>query len=428
VNPTLTIGTFELPLSAVLLFGLLAASSVLAVHQTAAVYHDGLRTSVPELWKENRSRTDLAKYSYSISIGFIVAYALPYSLATGIVVIHVILLATDILGLRFQRRAVAVGVAFLYGALATVIIRAAAFAVGHIAEYGPALDTLFAPVAYTFPFMAAVAMVNQFGLKWGIASALLTLAMWRLAEAALNGWDSGLSTTSGAVALGVMTVVLVAAAFRGPTMASPGEALYADGVARIKRHWALLVVPPVLIAVAAAEGWLAGEPLQLVLLAVGSPEAAAAVAFFSAVGFVPLIALSSTVSGVWNQDGYPDWYLGAGYLAKEPVVAGAAGLGLLAVELGSLRSLTRLLFTRPGLHGVGSSARDALDAVPAISVLAGSVVAAAELAGAVGAGIVVVVYAFNEAKGRPIMPLAVPVFGFLAVAVAAGALDRLGLN
>jgi hypothetical protein len=424
----LSIGSFQLSLAAVLVFGLLAATSALAVHKTAAVYHDGLRTSVPELWMNQRPRVDLAKYSYAIGIGFVLAYALPYSLATGIMVIHIILLSSDVLGLWFQRTWTVLAASFAFGAVATVVIAAAAFGMQHLPDYEGALQAMFAPVAATFPFLVAVAIAHQFGVRWGAAAAVLTLAAWRLLETALTGSDHSLSAKSGALTLGLMTLGLVASAFTGPRNPPVGDQLYAEGVKRVHRHWPYLVLPPVLITVAASQGWLAGEPLQLVLLAVGSHEAAAAVAFYSVVAFIPLIAMSSTVSGVWNQDGYPDWYLGAGYLVREPVGAVAAGLALVAVELGSLRRVMHLLMTRPRLHGIGSAARDALDVVPGVSILAGAVVAASGLGGVIGAGIVVVLYAFNEAKGRPIMPMAVPVFGFLSVALTSDALQTLGLG
>jgi hypothetical protein len=423
-----SIGSFQLSLAAVLLFGLLAASSSLAVHKTAAVYHDGLRTSVPELWLNQRPRLDLAKYSYAIGIGFVLAYALPYSLATGIMVIHIILLSSDVLGLWFQRTWTVLAASFAFGAVATVVIAVAAFGLQQLPDYEGALQTMFAPVAATFPFLVAVAIAHQFGVRWGAAAAVLTLAAWRLLETALHGSDSDLSVHSGALTLALMTILMVATAFTGPRNPAVGDELYAAGVKRVRGNWKFLVLPPVLITVAASQGWLAGEPLQLVLLAVGSPEAAAAVALYSVVAFVPLIAMSSAVSGVWNQDGYPDWYLAAGYLVREPVGAVAAGLALVAVELGSLRRVMQHLMTRPRLHGIGSAARDALDVVPGVSILAGAVMAAAGLGGVVGAGIVVVLYAFNEAQGRPIMPMAVPVFGFLAVALTSDALQALGVR
>jgi hypothetical protein len=165
----------------------------------------------------------------------------------------------------------------------------------------------------------------------------------------------------------------------------------------------------------------------LIVLGVGSPQAAAAIAFFSMVGFVPMIAISGLLSGVWNQDGYPDWYLGAGYLLPNPILAGLAGLALIVAELGSLHAVGRLLNTRPGIHGFGSAVRDALDSVPTLTILAGGVVASIGLAGPFGAVVVVGSYTLNESKGRPVMPIAVPVFAFLAVTLAVRAGSTAGL-
>jgi hypothetical protein len=52
------------------------------------------------------------------------------------------------------------------------------------------------------------------------------------------------------------------------------------------------------------------------------------------------------------------------------------------------------------------------------SVLAGAVAAATGLAGPLGAVSVIGAFALNDVKGRPVMPLAMPVFAFLGVVVA----------
>jgi hypothetical protein len=429
VSTTVHVGSFAVDLAKVAVLGLLGAFSALAVHRTAAVYHDGLRTSIPELWRDQRPRRSLTKYSYSISMGFILAYALPYSLATGIIVIHILLLSCDMIGLWFRRLWQVLVAGFLYGAAMTVLVSAAAFGLHEISGFGPSLQQLFAPVVYTFPLIAAVAIANLYGIRWGALSVVLTLALWRAAETALHGGGltGRLTPEAGAIALAVMTVVLVATAVRRSTPASIDPALYAQGVSRIRRLWPYLLAPPVLIAVAASQGWLAGEPLQLVLLATDSRAAAAAVAFYSAVAFVPLIAMTGAMSGVWCQDGYPDWYLGAGYLIQQPVLAGGAGLALGVVEIFSIRPVMRLLGARPRIHSMGTAAREAMDQVPGLSVLAGAVMASVSAAGVAGAGLVIGAYALNEAKGRPIMPLAVPVFAFLVVVPLAGLLTRIGL-
>jgi Protein of unknown function len=430
VSLALDIGTFELDFAKAGLLGLLAAVSVLAVNQTAAVYHDGLRTSIPEMWRDGRTSRSLAAYSYSISIGFIVAYALPYSLATGIIIIHIILLTADMIGLWFEERWQAVAIGAAYGFVITLVVDAFVFGVQQIAGYGPSLDQLFAPLVFTFPLLAAVAIAHQYGFRWGVGSAIVTLALWKGADVLLEG-DGGapLTSSGGAIALTVMTIGMVVYALRGSATSTADAGMYDEGIDRMRKHWPYLIGPPILIAVAASQAWVAGEPFQLVMLASGSREAAAAIALFSTVGFLPMIALSGVVSGVWNQDGYPDWYLGAGYVLPDfPWLAGLAGLALIVLELTSLRRVAQLLVARPAIHGVGSAIRDALDVVPTLSILAGAVFAAIQLAGPFGAAVVIAAYAFNDAKGRPIMPLAVPVFAFLIVVLLVQAARAMGLS
>lgn len=426
----LQVGPLELDLVKVVVLALLAGTSVLAVTRTAAVYHDGLRTSIPELWQGGRSRRELSRYSYQISIGFIVAYALPYSLATGIIIIHILLLSADMIGLWFRQEWQAVAGGVLYGAGVTIAVDAVVYGLQQLTGFSDGRDLLFAPLAYTFPLLAAVAIATQYGLRWGAFSAIATLAAWRMADAVLFAGEIGspFSPTGGAIALALMTVALVVAALRGRASdAGPDLSPYDAGIARIRGNWPFLMLPAVLITVAASQGWLAGEPAQLVMLAIGSPEAAAMVALFSAVAFVPLIGVSGMVSGVWNQDGYPDWFLAAGYLLRSPVLAAGAGAVLIGLELISLRRVARFLATHPTVHGAGSAARDALDTVPNLSILAGGVAASVALAGPVGAAAVVGAYALNDAKGRPVMPLAVPVFAYLGVALIANLARSVGV-
>lgn len=422
------VGPLDLDLAKAVLMAAIAVASAVAAHAGAAVYQDGLRTSVPELWRGGRDRRALASFAWTINIGFIVAYALPYSLATGIIVIHIILLSADVIGLRFERRSAAVVVAALLGLATTVGVDAAVSLLRTIDPFAGAIGQLFAPLAWTFPLLAAVTIGSVHGLRWGSLAAIATVVLWRAADLAVHG--GGLTSpptiTGGAVALAVMVVVLGVSTVlhRAPPVAD--LSMYAEGSRRITRSWPLLVAPPTLIAIAASQGWLAGEPLQLVLLALGDPFAAAVVAFFSTLAFIPMIGMSGLLSGVWNQDGYPDWYLGVGYLARHPLLAALGGLLLIVLEIVSLRRLGAFLNTHPHVHTVGSAARDALDTIPTYSVLAGAVIAASGLAGPLGIVTVIGAFALNDAKGRPVMPLAMPVFAFLGVVVGVRLAEALG--
>lgn len=423
------LGPLDLDLAKAGLMSALAAASVIAAHAGAAVYQDGLRTSVPELWQGGRDRRALAAFAWTINIGFIVAYALPYSLATGIIVIHIILLSTDVIGLRFERRAIAVLVAALFAVTTTVLVDACVSLLRAFDPFAGALDELFAPLAWTFPLLAAVTIASVHGLRRGALAAIATAALWRVADLAIIGGSltTPFSITGGAIALAVMTIALGISTVihRAPPVTD--LSIYAEGTRRITRSWPLLVAPPILIAMAGSQGWLAGEPVQLVLLALGNPFAAAVVAIFSTLAFIPMIGMSGLLSGVWNQDGYPDWYLGVGYLARHPILAALGGLVLIVLEIVSLHRLGAFLNTHPEVHTVGSAARDALDTIPTYSILAGSVIAATGLAGPIGAFAVVGAFALNDAKGRPVMPLAMPVFAFLGVVGAVRLVDAVGL-
>ena len=86
-----------------LVVGALGAVSATAAHRNIAIYHDGLRTSVADITSGVKTRREMASYAYTISIGFVVAFALPFALASGIIIIHMIMLGTDVIGVRCRR-------------------------------------------------------------------------------------------------------------------------------------------------------------------------------------------------------------------------------------------------------------------------------------------------------------------------------------
>ena len=98
-----------------LVVGALGAVSAVASHHNVAIYHDGLRTSVADITSGLKTRRELASYGYTISIGFVVAFALPFALASGIMIIHMIMLGTDVVGIRSRRTIEAITGGFAWG-------------------------------------------------------------------------------------------------------------------------------------------------------------------------------------------------------------------------------------------------------------------------------------------------------------------------
>jgi hypothetical protein len=416
-------------LAKLVLIGVLGAASAATAQRNIAIYHDGLRTSAREVETGARSRREMSAYAYTISIGFIVAYALPFALASGILTIHMILLGTDVIGVRCERMAVAAAGGLAWGMAVVGVVDLFVEGVERLPLDTTGEQLLWLPLTYALPLLAAATASEAYGFRAGAITMVATLALWAIVYLALHGTYPHAMTPfgSGLIAFLVAMAVLLAMALREVSPEPPDIAFFEDNVVRIRRHWPFLIPIAALIAVTGSEQWIAGEPAQVALLGSNHVEGAAAIALFSTLGFLPLQGMTGLVSGVWNQHGYPDWLLGAGYLISNPFGAAAAGGGLMAVELLTLRPVARALTARPGVTTLGNAARDALDVVPTLAMLAGGVLAATAVGGPVGAFVVIGAYVLNDKRGRPVIPLAVPVIGYLVVLVGTGLAHELGL-
>ena len=411
------------------LFAVMAMGAAVMVNRTIAVYHDGFRTAVMSLWSGEKTRAELARYSYTIGVGFVVAYALPFALATGIIMIHMIMLGCDVIGIRFERMRTAAAVGFLYGLLVSVGVHYAASGIHDLDVVPPGIELLWAPLAYAIPLLGVVAAARQFGLAWGALVGAVTLVLWHVAKALLDagGHEESATFTASLITLAVVTAGHLVAASRERGQTEVDLSMFDDKIARVRRNWPWLLAMGAAIAVAASQGWMGGEPLQVVLVDINEYHLAAAVAVFSVIGYLPVQGMTGLVSGVWNQDGYPDWFLAAGFVVRNPIGAALAGAALMGLELLTLRRVARILTRRPGVTEFGHAARDAMEIVPTFALLAGATAAAIAAGGPSGALVVVGVYALNEMKGRPVPPVAVSVIAYLAVAVFVGVAHAIGL-
>ena len=403
----------------VLTLGVLAALAALAANRSVAIYHDGVRTSIRDLWTGEQTRRQMARYAYGISFMFVVAYALPFTLLTGVLVMHIVLLGADVIGVGARTVLAATMSAFLYGGLCAYVADLTTAALSSLPRVASDVHLLWQPLTYAVVFLPAVAAGHQFGRRHGLIFAVATAMLWISANALINGEPLSGAMPGGLIAASLSTIAVLVVAWRVPTDSTPDLDYFDDKITRIRRHWPYLLPGAALIAFAGHRGWLAGDPLQVAMLATDQAWAAAFVAVFTVVGMFPVQGMTGLVSGVWNEDGYPDWSLAVGYVSPNPVVAAFAGVGVMAFELASLRRVAHVLTRRPGITGLGHAARDALDTVGEVGILAGAVLAAAATAGPFAAGVVIAAQAFNEAQRRPIMPVAVPVFAYVAVAASA---------
>lgn len=392
-------------------------------NRTIAVYHDGLRPIMPEFLNGNMSRKELAGISFAISIGFITGFAMPITLATGIIVIHIILLTADIIGVSVKNPIAAVVLGAIYGGAITVVLDTVILVFAALpVNFLDALASVGDPIVYAFVAFPAIAVTYQFGKKKGIITFLLSLLGRIIIEfvnpVIISGNEVSLSPEGIAMLFGMICLIFFAA--RDKTRGEDVQSnIFAESVARIKGNIWYLIPMGVIIAVAANYQWIAGEPIADALLAKGDVTSAAIVAFIQAIAFLPLVITTALVSGVYATNGWCDWLEGLGYIAPNPIVAGGLGAVAIGFEVLSLGKIGSFMNKFPALKLSGDNIRTAMTMILEIALLVGGINAGSQIWGGTGVFMVVGLYVLNEISGRPVIkmaaaPLAAIVVGILA--------------
>lgn len=399
------------------MFALVTGLASWVANRTLSVYHDGLRPIVPSLRAGEMSRAELAKKAISISLGFILFYALPFSLASGVMVSHTIFLVADVVGLAIPSPALAFALGAVYGAAASLgLDLLVAFLSQLPHSFVPELALIAKPVVYTYVGIPAVAATYQFGAKYGLTVLVISL-LARYVSALVLGPSfasdaSAFATLAAASSLigfvaGAAGLVVRSLAGARRTIDESITKSFRENVRQLRRGLIPLGAIGALAAMLARGGWLAGEPLTTVLLGQREVAAASAVAIMSALGFMPMVVMSALVTGVYTTQGYCDWILGAGYLAPNLLVAGLIGAALMCVEILAIAAFLKFITKYPKVRETGAAIRDALTVVAEVSFLVGGAISAEAIWPGTGFLITSVLYVANEVAGCPVMRLAV---------------------
>lgn len=197
-----------------------AVASILA-NQSIAVFNDGLRPVIPEYLEKRMDRKALAATSFAIGFGLVIGYGLPTSIAASIILIHCILLTTDIIGtwcpdtkkgLILSGVIGAVyGVALLFG-LQVIIDLFNMLPVNFLGSLGQ----VSAGITLAFAIFPAVTVALQFGAVKGGITAVVTLLVRQIVETygkiALDAEHTISLNKDGMALLAGMIIMLVFAA------------------------------------------------------------------------------------------------------------------------------------------------------------------------------------------------------------------------
>ncbi|MBV7509461.1 YhfT family protein [Bacillus sp. sid0103] len=425
-------------LEAVLLISIGVITAVMA-NLGIAVFNDGLRPIVPENLEGRMSRKELGVTAFAMSFGLVIGFGIPISISGSILLIHSILLGTDIIGLAFRRGKFTTVMAGLLGGLYGAGIYFGLQAVVKLFKMLPlnfidGFNKIGEPVVVSFMVFPVIAIALQFSIKKGIAAFVAAalarqLVVFSNTEKLLHINGTPLVLSPEGIALIVGMTFLIAYAMKEKSeeqSLSMLASLFTDRVARIKKYSWVVMISGGLVAAATNLLLIAGDPISLSLLADGKISEGGVAALAKAIGFVPLIASTAIATGVYGPVGFT-FVFGVGIFSPNPVVAAIAGALVIFLEIQLLTKMAKFLDRYPGIRASGENIRTAMTRVLEVALLIGGANAANAIVPGLGFFGIAGFYLLNEAAGRPIVRMAVGPVGAIAVGIIGNILVLLGL-
>ena len=420
-----------------LVVALLGALAAILSNAGIAVFNDGFRAIVPEYLEGRMDKKALAATSFAISFGLVIGFGIPVSIAASIILIHSILLGTDIIGSFCPSGKKGLAISGVVGALYGVgIVYGLQFVVDLFAmlpvNFLDALKQVGTPITVAFAVFPALVVSYQFGIKKGFLTGIVALIVRQITAIygtfTINGASVKLDQEGMALLAG-MIIMIAFAMQEKPDPNAPQidlAAIFEERVKKIKKNLPLLALMGGLISAATSLTLVAGDPISLNLLAEGKTTEAAMTAFARGIGFIPLVATTAISTGV-NAPAGMTFVFVVGFLIGNPILAFVAGAAVMALEIYFLDGLAKLMDKFPGVRKCGDNIRTAMSKVLEVALLIGGMMAAQAMAPGLGLFVVVGLYVLNKTSKKPIVDMAVGPVGAIGVGVLINILYLVGL-
>ena len=411
-----------------------ALASMLA-NRGIAVFNDGFRAIVPQYYDGQISRKELGAMSFAISFGLVIGFGLPTSIAATIILIHCLLLTTDIIGTwcpDSKTGLIASGViGGVYGLLLLVGLEFIVKLFGLLPyNFLNDLGSVSVYMTIAFAIFPAVAVAYQHGFGKGAITAVITVIAWFLFKKfgtfnidATHKFT--LNADGMAMLVGVIMMLIFAAQIKGEGASNAAlTKVFSAKLERIRKNWFLLAIMGGLLAAGTSLSIVAGDPASLAALGNGQNVEGGMIALARAIGFVPLVFTTSIVTGVYAPAGCTFVFVVGMFLFGNPLVALLVGAAVMIVELLLINVFANVMDKMPGVKEMGEHIRTSMNKVIEITLMVGAVVGAEKTAAAVGlsgigAMFVIGCVLLNRRSKKPIVemaigPVACILFGLLA--------------
>lgn len=419
------------------IIALLGALAAILSNMGVAVFNDGLRPVVPEYLEGRMDKKALAATSFALSFGLVIGFGIPVSIAASIILIHSILLGTDIIGTWCPSGKKGIIMSGVIGALYGLGLVSGLQAIVDLfaklpINFLPQLGQVGAPVVAAFAVFPALVVAYQFGFKKGIITLCISFLVRQITlyygKFKWNGATIKIDQEGMALLAG-MIIMLVFAMKEKPDPNAPKVdlvSIFAERVKKIKKNLPILAVMGGLISAATSLAMVAGDPISLNLLKEGKNVEAAMTAFARGIGFIPLVATTAITTGVYAPAGMTFVFV-IGLLVKNPLLSFILGAGVMSLEILFLDVLARFLDKFPGVKKCGDNIRTSMSKVLEVALLVGGLMAANAMAPGLGLFVVIGLYVLNKTSKKPIVDMAVGPMGAILVGILINILFVVGL-
>ena len=409
---------------------LLSGITAFLANRNIACYNDGVRPLIGQKKLGSLKYRALAGMSLAMSIGYVVGF-IPFSITQNILVVHTVLLGSEMIGLLFQKDEDIDGkfkfsifnlknMKYSIMSTATAMIYGGAIFWG-LNALGDVIDKITYPgfgfnlgmiVDGAFPFIFAmfpvIALIIQSGWKKGSISAVVSILTYILI--ARFGWtDAKLYPM--AMTLLVGTIILFGFAildhYQMKKQSSDSEKtsksqikdtfkLLVNNAEEIKKNKWWFVLSGAITSMAVASFGVAplvSLALQTTSIKEGDVVSALIADTTWVIGFLPLVVLTALLTGVYSPVGLTAVFVW-GDLAKiigasivqstnnetfylfGVLLAGVIGGLSMFIEVYLLKSLAKLLLRIPGIQKVSDSMRQGIAQTINYAFLMGGIIAA----------------------------------------------------
>ena len=418
-----------------------ALASMLA-NRGIAVFNDGFRAIVPQYYDKQISRKELAAISFSISFGLVIGFGLPTSIGAAIILIHCLLLTTDIIGVSCPDSKMGLilsgVIGGLYGLLLLVGLEFIVKLFGMLPyNFLNDLGSVSAYMTIAFAIFPAVAVAYQHGFGKGAITGIVTVIAWFLLKKfgtfPIGDRTFTLNADGMSMLVGVIMMLVYAAQIKGEGSANAAlTQVFSSKLERIRKNWFLLAIMGGLIAAGTSLAIVAGDPASLAALGNGQAAEGGMIALARAIGFVPLVFTTSIVTGVYAPAGCTFVFVVGLFLNGKPLFALILGAAVMVVELLLINVFAKGMDKFPGVKEMGEHIRTSMTKVIEITLMVGAVVGAEKTAAAVGlsgigAMFVIAVVLLNRRSKKPIVEMAIGPVACIAFGLLVNLLLLVGL-